>query len=107
MYPHVPFTLKWDALVLQLFPEQLPCLNQYCVFFFFKVAEVEDSEKNKKSFSNFHVSMLVMNWKADSKDQLQDNGGLLSADASTKTHVAFHHSFNTVIDKISKYVKQA
>lgn len=42
-----------------------------------------------------------------SEDKLQDNGGLLYTVASTKTHVVFHHSLNIVIDKISKYLKQA
>lgn len=41
-------------------------------------------------------------------DKLQDNGDLLSAEASTITHVAFHHCLNTVINKSStKVVLQA
>lgn len=48
-----------------------------------------------------------MNQKECSEDRLQGNGGPPSTNASTKTHVAYYHNFNTVIGKVPSTVPEA
>lgn len=82
-------SLSWHGMLLfndlsVFFAEQVPFCFSVFFLFLFQVFWVAHQEKNKN---------------------LPDNGGPQSADVNAETHVASHHSLNTIIVKSSGYLR--